>query len=303
MKIKNKVLAYIFRDNNGVKELLVFDHQDYPEVNSQVIAGTVEEGENFELAISREIYEESGLMLDKLSYYLGQYTYYKKDADEVQKRYVYVFNTSDLLDKWIHTVSVGQEDKGLVFEYYWLAVNEAQKVLVSEMGNYLPEYFFESLNENNLMHLKKWLCNPHVKEFWDDRKAWEQLQIEYISKISSKVVRPFIIYFQDIAIGYIQFYWASKVGNGWWENYPDDIVGIDIYIGEKKLINKGHGTKIIKEFMSYLQNNFQISKIVIAPSVNNFRAISCYEKCGFVVNKEIITPDGKELLMEYLCQI
>ena len=59
--MRHKVLAYITREQGGVRQVLVFDHQDQPEAGLQVPAGTVEPGELIEPALWREIEEEAGL--------------------------------------------------------------------------------------------------------------------------------------------------------------------------------------------------------------------------------------------------
>jgi 8-oxo-dGTP pyrophosphatase MutT (NUDIX family) len=56
------VLAYITRNTGeGVTELLVFDHLDFPEAGTQVPAGTVDGDESIEAALLREAEEETGL--------------------------------------------------------------------------------------------------------------------------------------------------------------------------------------------------------------------------------------------------
>ena len=63
-----KVTAFIIRERNGVKELLVFKH---PTAGIQIPAGTVEEGEEIETAVKREVYEETGLQFVEIENYLG----------------------------------------------------------------------------------------------------------------------------------------------------------------------------------------------------------------------------------------
>ena len=58
----DKVAAFVTRKRNGVKELLLFRH---PRAGVQIPAGTVEDGENPETAVKREVYEETGLRLVK----------------------------------------------------------------------------------------------------------------------------------------------------------------------------------------------------------------------------------------------
>ena len=67
-KLVQKVTAFIVRERDGVKELLVFKH---PTAGIQIPAGTVEEGEDIETAVQRETYEETGLQFVEIEDYLG----------------------------------------------------------------------------------------------------------------------------------------------------------------------------------------------------------------------------------------
>ena len=67
-KVVQKVTAFILREKDGVKELLVFKH---PTAGVQIPAGTVEAGEDIETAVKREVYEETGLQFVEIENYLG----------------------------------------------------------------------------------------------------------------------------------------------------------------------------------------------------------------------------------------
>ncbi len=67
-EIVQKVTAFIIRERNSIKELLVFKH---PTAGIQIPAGTVEEGEDIETAVKREVYEETGLRFVEIEDYLG----------------------------------------------------------------------------------------------------------------------------------------------------------------------------------------------------------------------------------------
>lgn len=67
-RVVQKVTAFIIREKDGVKELLVFKH---PTAGVQIPAGTVEEGEDIETAVKREAYEETGLQFVEIESYLG----------------------------------------------------------------------------------------------------------------------------------------------------------------------------------------------------------------------------------------
>ena len=67
-EVIQKVTAFIVREREGVKELLVFKH---PTAGVQIPAGTVEKNEDIETAVKREVYEETGLQLVEIENYLG----------------------------------------------------------------------------------------------------------------------------------------------------------------------------------------------------------------------------------------
>ena len=63
-----KVTAFVTRERNGVKELLLFKH---PTAGIQIPAGTVEDGETPEAAVMREVFEETALRRVKIEQSLG----------------------------------------------------------------------------------------------------------------------------------------------------------------------------------------------------------------------------------------
>lgn len=135
---KEKVLAYIIRKNGGEKELLVFDHMDFPEAGTQVPAGTVDPGESIEKALLREIQEESGLKFEKPENLLGRFKWYRADREENHTRNVFeLLAPSGLPENWELQVGGSGDDKGLRFRYFWLPINEARSKLAAEQGLYL----------------------------------------------------------------------------------------------------------------------------------------------------------------------
>ena len=66
--VVQKVTAFIIREKDGIKELLVFKH---PTAGIQIPAGTVEAGEDIKTAVKREVYEETGLQFVEIENYLG----------------------------------------------------------------------------------------------------------------------------------------------------------------------------------------------------------------------------------------
>lgn len=139
MKRKEKVLAYIIRERQEAKELLVFLHRDYPEAGLQVPGGTVDPGEDYVEAIIREIEEESGLVIkpSEIMGMIGESFYKRKDIEEINHRHYFLIRKDDLPDSWTHTVHSSGADDGLLFDYFWMEIDRAKNELTGNMGELL----------------------------------------------------------------------------------------------------------------------------------------------------------------------
>lgn len=135
---KTKVLAYIYRQTNLVHELLVFDHEGMPEAGTQIVGGTVENGEELKAALAREILEEAGLKVsvDQMEM-LSKTTYKRSDKPEINERTYFKIALNNLPDKWSHRVNSDGEDNGLIFNFYWLSFDAAKVILTGNFAECL----------------------------------------------------------------------------------------------------------------------------------------------------------------------
>jgi 8-oxo-dGTP pyrophosphatase MutT (NUDIX family) len=132
--MKQKVYAYLVR--NG-KELLVFDHVDFPEAGTQVPGGSLDPGETIEAGVLRELFEEAGVQGARPVRYLGAFPWWFEAQGVWHERHVYHLEpTEPLPDEWVHIVSGGVEDKGMRFRCYWIPLAEAKERLVASLGDY-----------------------------------------------------------------------------------------------------------------------------------------------------------------------
>ncbi len=138
MNRKQKVLAYFYRNNQEIKEVLVFDHQGMPEAGTQIVGGTVEPGEDLMLAIKREIFEEAGLeILISELHFLAETIYQRKDRPEINERTYYKISGEKLPNNWSHRVISEGEDDGLVFLFYWISFEQAFEKLTGNFAECL----------------------------------------------------------------------------------------------------------------------------------------------------------------------
>lgn len=145
-------------------------------------------------------------------------------------------------------------------------------------------------NNNDFKLIWNWLNNENVYEFYGDNgeKQFDFVKEKYGKKIDDETQFPCIIEFNNIPIGYIQFfevtadnYDLSSKQMNMLGSYTDKILGIDLFIGEDNFRDKGIGSRALKLLISTLFEKYGADVIVIDPKTNNPRAIACYKKCGF----------------------
>ncbi|WCR53125.1 MAG: Bifunctional AAC/APH [Wolbachia endosymbiont of Ctenocephalides orientis wCori] len=161
---------------------------------------------------------------------------------------------------------------------------------------------FSPLQEEHFPLLLKWLETPHVKKWWDQDINWTSeliekkysnyvkgfKRLELATQVIEKPMHAFIINFDEVDIGYIQYYnkhdFPPEQGYETSE-FPESCAAIDWYIGELDYIGKGTGSKALDIFLNeVVSKNFE--NAFVDPDTANTYAIHVYEKVGFKKVKE-----------------
>ncbi len=142
-----KAIAYITRDVTGVTELLVFDHdEEYIGAGTQVICGTVENGDSPQDTVIREVAEESGLENLVFCGEVDQYQFYGDHARKFLRRHVFHLHAKEAVpDRWTHVVAGSGNDQGLNFHHYWISLESAKGRLSGRFDDSI-EVFLRRLN-------------------------------------------------------------------------------------------------------------------------------------------------------------
>ena len=112
--MRRRVLAYVTREREGDRELLVFDQEADPGAGTQVPAGRLDRGETLENGLLRELHEEAGIGRATIVRELGSWnTRYENHAFELR------IDREEAADTWEHVVHGDGDDAGLVFRYRW----------------------------------------------------------------------------------------------------------------------------------------------------------------------------------------
>lgn len=145
---------------------------------------------------------------------------------------------------------------------------------------------FRSLALSDIPLMHHWFNLPHVRKFYSLRSWTEEEVLEKFKPyiLGEKPISGFIVLADKNQIAYIQT--CKIAGYRSWgnQNLSEEIIknsaGLDIFIGEKSMIGKGLGGKIMQEFIeNKIWPEFQYC--VVDPDIKNTAAIRCYEKLHF----------------------
>ena len=126
----------------------------------------------------------------------------------------------------------------------------------------------------------------------------ELAQNYFPEELAAFTTRAYIASLAGNQIGFIQSYVALGSGGGWWEQETDPGVrGIDQFLADGEQLGRGLGSSMVRAFVDQLFRDPAVTKVQTDPSPRNERAIHSYQRAGFVIHEEVITPDGPALLM------
>jgi RimJ/RimL family protein N-acetyltransferase len=162
-----------------------------------------------------------------------------------------------------------------------------------------PIVSFRPMVASDLPMLHNWLGRPHVAEWWGDPPSFSEVATEYMPyTVAGSTTRAYIASVPAGPIGYIQSYVVTGSGGGWWEDETDPGArGIDQFLANSEQLGYGLGTALVRAFVHQLFEDPAVTQVQTDPSPRNRRAIRCYQKAGFALRGEVITPDGPAVLM------
>lgn len=159
---------------------------------------------------------------------------------------------------------------------------------------------FRPLTANDLPLLHEWLARPHVVEWWGEPPTMAEVEQDYAPALAgSTVFRCYIILVDDQVTGFIQSYTpAAFHDEGWWlDEHDPKVRGVDLLLADAGQLGQGLGSAVVRAFVAQLFDDDSVTRVQVDPAPDNPRAIRCYERAGFRAVGEVVTPDGRALLM------
>lgn len=145
-----------------------------------------------------------------------------------------------------------------------------------------------------------WRARPHVHEFWDpDDPPPDTAQVEREYLPSTAPDSPTLGCIVELAgrpIGYIQLYpWTvdAEAARELGISVGPDSWGLDVFVGEQDLVDRGFGTRVVRVACEYLEQERGAEEVVLLTEAINTRAQRAYEKAGFVKDHQVRDHDTR----------
>lgn len=158
------------------------------------------------------------------------------------------------------------------------------KIMKKSLNNMVD--LIELMDEDgNYQLLYKWCSKEYIYLNFEQRKlSFPEIKEKYYKRIlSNSFINTFLIRYNKDKIGLIQ-YQSFKNEYGISKG-----IEIDIFIGEENYLHKGIGKKAINLLIDKLKKENHV--FVMLPLKTNIKAINCYLKVGFKIEKELILND------------
>ena len=155
------------------------------------------------------------------------------------------------------------------------------------------QYRFRPMSAADLPMVRRWLETPHVAQWWHGPDE----QFALVSEdLDHPAMDQFVVAADDRPFAYLQCYDPTAWSNNGLGTHPLGTRGIDQFIGEPDMVDRGHGSALIRSFVDGLLKT-GTPRVVTDPDPENIRAVRAYEKAGFQKARLVNTPDGRALLM------
>lgn len=157
----------------------------------------------------------------------------------------------------------------------------------------MVSYAFRPMSAADLPMVRSWLAAPHVAQWWGNAEQ----QFALVSDdLHHPAMDQFIVAADDCPFAYLQCYDPAAWPDNGLGLQPNGTRGIDQFIGEADMIDRGHGSALIRNFVDDLLRT-GTPRVITDPDPANARAVRAYEKAGFEKSRLVDTPDGRALLM------
>jgi aminoglycoside 6'-N-acetyltransferase len=147
------------------------------------------------------------------------------------------------------------------------------------MARLSQPYVFRPAIAADFPMLRRWRDSAEVLPWWG---PWQHPEAEFAAHLADRAMSLWIVELAGRPFAFAQDYACHA-----WDPHPFSYLpagsrGVDLYIGEPDMLDRGHGSALLRQRCDRLFAA-GVPAIGTDPSPHNVRAIRAYEKAGFVV--------------------
>lgn len=140
-------------------------------------------------------------------------------------------------------------------------------------------------NDADYRQITAWYQAPSVAAYFKPPiRTVEEAITKYRPRIlGQSPIVPLFILAGGTPVGYIQYYPICPADRqGLFAAHFSNPYGIDLFIGQENMQNRGVGREIVRSMAAYLWESRQADVVVLDPITKNERAVHCYLRAGAV---------------------
>lgn len=130
---------------------------------------------------------------------------------------------------------------------------------------------------SDLALLRRWDEQPHqIAANAGDRRVWE-IELNQSPDWREQLIAEI----NGSPIGFVQIIDPAREESHYWGEIAQGLRAIDIWVGEKSNLGRGHGSAMINLALARCFSVPEVSAVLVDPLVSNKRAHRFYERRGF----------------------
>ena len=147
-------------------------------------------------------------------------------------------------------------------------------------------------SDEEYKRLYSWCLNPSVYEYFEQRVlSYDEVVDKYKRRVGNEDVKTLIIVYKNKEIGLVQYEKMDDDDRKKFCILLDNVVSIDIFIGDNSFYGLGIGSRVVKYISKYLLSNFDM--VIANVQSSNSNSINMCLKSGF---KELRKVDYSDTL-------
>ena len=155
------------------------------------------------------------------------------------------------------------------------------------------DYGFRAMTEADMPMARRWLETPEVQRWWGDADGQVSLLEE---DLDDPRMAMWIVSYGGRPFAYNQDYDPTAWAMHHFGSLPFGSRGIDQFIGEPDMLNRGHGSAFIRAHVDRLIAE-GAPVVGSDPDPRNARAIRAYQKAGFSAARKTLDWEGEPVLL------